>query len=73
MLAPVVEQVAAEIGDKVKIVGANVDEAPESAGNAGIMSIPALVFYKGGQEVHRIVGVPRKDVLLGEIRKRLLS
>jgi thioredoxin 1 len=70
-LAPVVEQVAAELAGKFKIVAANVDEAGESAGAAGIMSIPALVFYKAGKEVHRIVGHVKKDKLIEEIRKHL--
>jgi thioredoxin 1 len=67
----VVEEVAAELGDKVKIVGANVDETGEAAGAVGIMSIPALVFFKAGKEVHRIVGHVKKDKLVDEIRKRL--
>lgn len=68
-----VEQVAAEMGSQVKIVGADVDETGEAASNAGIMSIPALVFYKGGKEVHRIVGFVKKEKLMDEIRKHLLS
>jgi thioredoxin 1 len=71
MLAPVVEQVAAELEGKVKIVAANVDEAGESAGAVGIMSIPALVFFKEGKEVHRIVGTVKKERLIDEIRKHL--
>ena len=50
-----VEQTAAELAGKVKIVGANVDEGPEAAATIGITSIPALVFFKDGKEVHRIV------------------
>jgi thioredoxin 1 len=69
----VVEQVAVELGTQLKIVGANVDVTPEAAGNAGIMSIPALIFFKGGKEVHRIVGAPKKERLMDEIRKHLLS
>ena len=68
-----VEQVAAEMGKQVKIVGADVDETGEAASNVGITSIPALVFFKGGQEVHRIVGFVKKDKLIEEIRKHLLS
>jgi thioredoxin 1 len=68
----VVEQVAAELGGQVKIVGADVDESGDAASNAGITSIPALVFFKGGKEVHRIVGFVKKDKLVDEIRKHLL-
>jgi len=73
MVAPVVEQVAAELGAQVRIVGADVDETGEAASNVGISSIPALVFFKGGKEVHRIVGYVKKDKLVDEIRKHLLS
>ena len=68
-----VEQVAAEMGNQVKIVGADVDQTGEAAMKAGITSIPALVFFKGGKEVHRIVGYVKKDKLVDEIRKHLLS
>ena len=68
-----VEQVASEMGSQVKIVGADVDETGEAAGNVGISSIPALVFFKGGKEVHRIVGFVKKEKLVDEIRKHLLS
>ena len=63
---------AAELGGQVKIVGADVDESGDAASNSGITSIPALVFFKGGKEVHRIVGFVKKDKLADEIRKHLL-
>ena len=71
MVAPVVEQVAAELGDKVKIVAVNVDEGGEAAGNTGITSIPALVFFKDGKEVHRIVGYVKKPELINQLRTHL--
>ncbi len=67
-----VEQVATELGSQVKIVGADVDETGEAASNTGITSIPALVFFKGGKEVYRIVGYVKKDKLVDEIKKHLL-
>jgi thioredoxin 1 len=70
-MAPVVEQVAKELAGKVKVVAANVDETGEAAANTGIMSIPAIVFFKDGKEVHRIVGGVKKDALVAEITKRL--
>ena len=68
-----VEQVAAEMGNQVKIVGADVDQTGEAASNIGILSIPALVFFRNGKEVHRIVGAVKKDKLVDEIRRHLLS
>jgi thioredoxin 1 len=67
----VVEQVAKELGSKVKIVGANVDETGDAASGLGIMSIPAILFFKGGKEVHRIVGPVKKDRLVDDIKKSL--
>ena len=71
MVAPVVEQVAAELGGKVKIVAVNVDEGGDAASSTGITSIPALVFFKGGKEVHRIVGYVKKPALLAQIQQHL--
>jgi thioredoxin 1 len=67
----VVEQVAKELAGKVKIVGADVGETADTASSLGIMSIPALVFFKGGKEVHRIVGGIKKEQLVAEIKKNL--
>ncbi len=64
---------AKELGGQVKIVGADVDVTGEAASNVGITSIPALVFFKGGKEVHRIVGYVKKDKLIEEVKKHLLS
>lgn len=66
-----VEQVAAELGAKVKIVGVNVDDGPEAATSNGIASIPALVFFRGGKEVHRVIGYIKKPALLELIRNHL--
>ena len=71
MVAPVVEQVAAELAGRAKIVAANVDLTGAAAAGLGITSIPALVFFKGGKEVHRIVGYVPKAKLIEEIRRIL--
>lgn len=62
---------AAEYKGKVKIVGMNVDHAPDTASSLGIMSIPAMVFFKDGKEVSRVVGAVPKAKIVDEI-KRLL-
>ena len=62
---------AAEYKDKLKVLGANVEEAGETAATLQIFGIPALVFFKNGQEVHRITGVVKKEKLVDEIKKRL--
>lgn len=71
MIAPVLEELDQEIGDKLKIVKLNVDENPESAGRYGVMSIPTLMLFKNGQPVDKIVGFQPKDALLGKVNPHL--
>ena len=63
MLSPVVEKVAGILGDRVSFVKLNTDENPSIAGQYQISGIPALVLFKGGQAVDRIVGfVPEQTI-----------
>ena len=67
MVAPVVEEVAAEYDGRLKVGKVNVDENPNLAGQHGVMAIPTLILFKKGQPVDRIVGyVPR-----AELKKKL--
>jgi thioredoxin 1 len=61
MVAPVLEKIEAEHG--LPVIKVNVDEEPELARNARIMSIPTMVLYKDGQPVRTIVGAKSKNVL----------
>jgi len=64
MVAPVVEEVSNELGDKLKVVKVNVDEEGELAQKYGVMSIPTLMVFKGGEAVETTVGFqPKKDLL----------
>ena len=63
MLAPLVEQVAAESND-YEVYKLNVDEAPELAANFGVMSIPTLIVFKNGEVAGRTVGVQSKQNIL---------
>jgi thioredoxin 1 len=63
MIAPMVDELATEYEGKVKIVKINVDDSPGSAQKFGVMSIPTLVFVKGGEEVDRVTGALPKDTL----------
>jgi thioredoxin 1 len=56
MIAPALDAISEKMGDKVKIVKLNVDENPNTASKYGIMSIPTLLVFKGGQMVSRQVG-----------------
>jgi thioredoxin 1 len=64
----VVEQLEKDYKGKVKIVAADVGQAEETAASLGIASIPCVVFYKGGQEVSRIVGAYPKQRFVDEIK-----
>ena len=63
MVAPVVEEIAAERSD-IKVVKVNVDEQPELASQFGVMSIPTLVVMKNGKIVNQTVGARPKQSIL---------
>ncbi|MBP3610063.1 MAG: thioredoxin [Lachnospiraceae bacterium] len=60
MLAPVIETLATEYEGKIKIGKLNVDEAPDTAQQYGVMSIPTLLYIKNGAVVNKTVGVSAK-------------
>jgi thioredoxin 1 len=55
-LAPILEQVAAKMGNKIKIVKVNVDFNPATAAQFGIRSIPTMILFKNGVEVEKMIG-----------------
>ena len=63
MIAPALEEISGQLGDKVKIFKLNVDENPNTAAKYGIMSIPTLMLFKGGQLASRQVGAAPKQKL----------
>jgi thioredoxin 1 len=66
-VAPVLEEIAAENADKIDVVKLNVDENPKVALKYGIMNIPTLGVFSGGQVVKEIVGARPKSALLREL------
>lgn len=64
MMAPVVEAIADEMGDKAKFGKVNVDEQPELAEKYGIMSIPTFLIFKNGEVANMTVGVQDKQELI---------
>jgi thioredoxin 1 len=63
MIAPALDEISTQVGDKVKIVKLNVDENPEVAAKYGIMSIPTLLMFKNGEISSRQVGAAPKQKL----------
>ena len=71
MLSPLLDEVEAEMEDKIVVVKVNVDDADEIAMRYRIMSIPTLIFFKDGQMVDRTVGAMPKSVLVDKINENL--
>ena len=67
MMGPVVKEVADELAGQVKIAKLNVDEAPQTAQQYNIMSIPTFIIFKAGQEVDRFMGGQTKEALLNRV------
>jgi thioredoxin len=63
MIAPALEEIAGAMNGKVKILKLNVDENPTTATKYGVMSIPTLMIFKGGQLASRQVGAAPKQKL----------
>jgi thioredoxin 1 len=67
MVGPIVDEIAAEHGDALKVLKLNIDENPSTPRTYGIMSIPTLMVFKGGQADKRIVGAKGKAALLSDL------
>ena len=70
MIAPVLDELAGEV-DAITFAKLNVDEAPDVARKQGVMSIPTLIVFDGGQPVKRIVGAKGKAALLEDLAEFL--
>lgn len=73
MLGPVIEKVAEKYDGKIKVCKVNVDEAPKTASEYQIMSIPTINFFKDGKVVNQSVGVPTQEDLEAKIESFLSS
>ena len=71
MVAPVLEELAAESAGLYRVAKLNVDDNPQTASALGVRSIPTLFIYKGGQQVERIVGAQPKQVLAARLSAHL--
>lgn len=70
-IAPLLEELAGTLGDKIKIVKCNVDDNPVTPGKFEIRSIPTLIFFKDGKVFEQIVGMVAKAKLEETINKML--
>ncbi len=69
MVGPIVDEIADEHGTKLKVVKLNIDDNPEVAREYGIMSIPTMMVFSGGEPSTRIVGAKGKEALLKDLKQ----
>jgi len=62
-IAPALEQISEELGGKVTIAKLDIDENPDTAGKYGVMSIPTMILFKGGERAATKVGAAPKSQL----------
>ncbi len=67
MMGPIIDQLAEEVGENIKVGKLNVDENSATASKYGIMSIPALKIFKNGEVVKEFTGVQDRDSLKNEL------
>jgi len=67
MVAPILDEIASENQDKVTIAKLNVDENPQTAAQYGVISIPTMAVFSGGELVKTIVGARPKQTLLKDL------
>ncbi|MCT7376080.1 thioredoxin [Chelativorans salis] len=63
MISPALEEIATELGGKIKVAKLNIDENPELAAQYGVRSIPTLMLFKNGEVADMKVGAAPKTVL----------
>jgi thioredoxin 1 len=73
MVAPVLEEVASEQGDKIRVAKLDVDANPITAGRFGVRAIPTMILFKNGREADRIVGYHPKPQLMQKLTPHLAA
>jgi thioredoxin-like negative regulator of GroEL len=71
MIAPMIDELAAEMAGRARFAKMNVDENPATSSRFGVRSIPTLLVFKDGREVDRIVGVQPKAEIAGRLARVL--
>lgn len=69
MVSPIIDQLADEYTEKVKVVKVNVDENPQLASQYDIMSIPSVFLFKDGKKVDGLIGARPKQMFESMIKK----
>ncbi len=72
-IAPIVEELADEYNGRAKVATVDVDNNRELAGQHGIMSVPTIMIFKGGQKIKQWIGFTAKSELAAELDKAIES
>ncbi len=73
IIAPIIDELAADFTGKAKIAKLNVDQNANVANDYGISSIPTLLFYKNGQVVDHVVGLAPKSEIANKLHQLILN
>jgi thioredoxin 1 len=71
VVAPTIDQIAAELDGRLKVVKLDIDQNMEVSTRYGILSIPTLMLFKNGQQVEKMIGALPKQALLARIQPHL--
>ena len=66
-LAPILDRVADQAGERISIVSVDIDRSPSVAAKHGVMSVPTMVLFQDGKAIERVVGM----ISEGNLRKKL--
>ena len=70
-VAPIVDQIAAELAGRLTVAKMNVDDNPATSARFGVRSIPTLLVFKDGREVDRIVGAQPKAAIVSRLERHV--
>ncbi|MGB0563703.1 MAG: thioredoxin [Spirulinaceae cyanobacterium] len=68
MMAPILDQVSRQLGDRLQVVKVDTDRYPQIASQYGIQALPTLVLFKQGQPVERYEGLMQAPQLIGQLQ-----
>ena len=71
IVGPILEEIASEESDNIKVVKVNVDENQQYAGQLGVFNIPTMVVYKNGEPVDKIIGAMPKPAILARVKPHM--
>lgn len=71
IVGPILEEIASEESDNIKVAKVNVDENQQYAGQLGVFNIPTMVVYKNGQPVDKIIGAMPKQAIMARVKPHM--